>query len=105
MTTSARKAADGDVVVAKYDLKGRKAVKLHLEPRAMRAGFDETAALLVLDLVDGRTLGFPYRLFPTLADATPEQRAAVSIEADGYALRWEEIDEDIAVPHLLGLPY
>jgi hypothetical protein len=33
-----------------------------------------------------------------LNDATDEQLAAVRIEVNGYALRWDELDEDLTVP-------
>jgi hypothetical protein len=32
-----------------------------------------------------------------LKQATNEQLAAVKVEVNGYALRWEELDEDITV--------
>lgn len=86
-------------------LGSRHAAKLALEPRASKAWVDDAAATLWVELVDGRMLGVPIAYFPVIADATPTDRAAVSIEADGDALRWEELDEDIAVPHLLGLGY
>jgi hypothetical protein len=86
-------------------LADRHAAKLTLEPRASKAWVDEAAATLWVELLDGRTLGVPIAYFPTIADAPATDRAAVAIEADGYALRWERLDEDIAVPHLLGLSY
>jgi len=36
-------------------------------------------------------------VFPTLKDATKEQREAVIIKPWGDAMRWEEIDEDIHI--------
>lgn len=83
----------------------RRAVRLDFSPRATRAWIDEAASTLWVELVDGRTLGVPVAYFPIIADASPSDRAAVTIEAEGDALRWEGLDEDIAVPHLLGLPY
>ena len=75
----------------------------HLDPRATRVWFDDDT--LWLDLVDGRTLGVPIVWLPAVDKAAPEERAAVTIEADGSALRWDALDEDVAVPHLLGLTY
>lgn len=57
---------------------------------------DET---LGVNLSDGRTLGVPLVWFPRLLDATPEQRAAVTLSPRG--LHWEEIDEDISVAGLI----
>ena len=42
-------------------------------------------------------LSLALEVFPTLKDATPEQRNAVEIEPWGDAMRWEEIDEDIHI--------
>ncbi len=39
--------------------------------------------------------------FRILAAATDEQLARVKIEVNGYALRWEELDEDITVPGIV----
>jgi hypothetical protein len=54
--------------------------------------------MVFLELTDGRILGFPASRFERLKNATDEQLRAVRLELDGYALRWEEIDEDITVP-------
>jgi len=54
--------------------------------------------MVFLELSDGRILGFPASRFQRLKNATDEQLRAVRLELDGYALRWEEIDEDITVP-------
>jgi hypothetical protein len=66
----------------------------------------ESAALRVwvdlrtvfLELTDGRIVGFPADRFKILQKATNEQLQKVSLEVDGFALRWEELDEDITVP-------
>jgi len=54
--------------------------------------------MVFLELSDGRILGFPASRFQRLKNATDEQLRAVRLELEGYALRWEEIDEDITVP-------
>jgi hypothetical protein len=58
-----------------------------------------------LILVDGRELGVPLAWFPRLAAATTEQRRAFELLDQGVEIRWEEIDEDVSVPNLLGVPY
>jgi hypothetical protein len=54
--------------------------------------------MVFLELTDGRILGFPANRFHRLKNATDEELRAVRLELDGYALRWEVIDEDITVP-------
>ena len=46
---------------------------------------------------EGNTLSLDLEVFPTLKDATKEQREAVIIKPWGDAMRWEEIDEDIHI--------
>ncbi|NQU65392.1 MAG: DUF2442 domain-containing protein [SAR324 cluster bacterium] len=58
---------------------------------------------------DGRIFGFPADRFRILKKATDEQLKKVTLRIDGYALRWEELDEDITVPGVVAgnfqLPY
>ena len=54
---------------------------------------------LWVDLSDGRTLGVPLAWFPKLLQATPAQRAAVTISTRG--LHWYGLDENISVDALL----
>lgn len=69
------------------------------EPAAVRAWTE--GRTVYLELHDGRIVGFPVDRFRLLAAATDEQLAKVEIELNGYALRWEELDEDITVPGIL----
>jgi hypothetical protein len=57
--------------------------------------------IIYVELHDGRIVGFPADRFRILASATDEQLAKVQVEVNGYALRWEELDEDITVPGIL----
>lgn len=50
-----------------------------------------------IELVDGRIIGFPPSRFKRLLNASSEQLEKVTLEVDGTALRWEELDEDISV--------
>ena len=54
--------------------------------------------MIYLELTDGRIIGFPAGRFKRLRGATDEQLKQVRVEVDGFALRWEELDEDITVP-------
>lgn len=52
---------------------------------------------IFIELTDGRTIGFPADRFKILSKATEEQLKEVTIRLNGYALRWENLDEDITV--------
>ena len=65
------------------------------EPAALRAWVENR--MVFLELTDGRIVGFPANRFRRLRDASPEQLAKVALELNGYAMRWEELDEDITV--------
>ena len=54
-----------------------------------------------LELSDGRILGFPANRFILLKRATDEELKEVSLEINGTALRWENLDEDLTVQGIL----
>jgi len=54
--------------------------------------------MVFLELTDGRVVGFPANRFTRLRDASAEQLQEVTLKLNGYALRWENLDEDITVP-------
>lgn len=66
------------------------------EPAALRVWTEKRTVFF--ELTDGRIIGFPADRFPLLAKATDAELAEVELRLDGYALRWEKIDEDITVP-------
>lgn len=66
------------------------------EPAALRVWVERRT--LFFELTDGRIFGFPADRFKILRGATEEQSQKVTLELDGFALRWEELDEDITVP-------
>ena len=70
--------------------------RLSVEPTALRTWAE--GRMIYVELHDGRIVGFPADRFRILAAATDEQLAEVQLEVNGYALRWEELDEDITVP-------
>jgi hypothetical protein len=55
-------------------------------------------------LEDGRTLGVPLVWFPRLDKASLEQRSKWDLIPGGDAVHWPDIDEDLSVAGLLGLP-
>jgi hypothetical protein len=65
------------------------------EPYAVRVWVE--ARMVYVELTDGRIVGFPADRFKILSQASDEQLADVTLEVDGYALRWEELDEDLTV--------
>ena len=69
------------------------------EPAAVRVWVEQR--MVFLELTDGRIVGFPADRFRRLKDASAEQLREVRLELDGYALRWEDLDEDITVPGIV----
>lgn len=69
------------------------------EPAALRAWADKR--MIYLELTDSRVIGFPADRFRILKSATDEQLKEVTVRLNGYALRWEILDEDITVPGIL----
>ncbi|MBK1731179.1 DUF2442 domain-containing protein [Thiococcus pfennigii] len=65
------------------------------EPCALRAWAE--GRMIYLELTDGRIVGFPADRFRILSAAPEEKLKEVSVELNGYALRWEELDEDLTV--------
>jgi hypothetical protein len=57
--------------------------------------------MVFLELTDGRIIGFPADRFKILANATEEQLEQVQLRLNGYALRWEALDEDITVAGII----
>jgi hypothetical protein len=81
--------------------------EVNVEPAAIRSWSE--GRIIFIELTDGRIIGFPADRFRILKNATEEQLKEVTLRLDGYALRWEELDEDITVPGVVAgnfqLPY
>jgi hypothetical protein len=77
------------------------------EPAAIRVWVE--LRTVFIELTDGRIIGFPADRFHLLAKATDDQLQEVTLRLNGYALRWEDLDEDITVPGIVAgnfqLPY
>jgi len=77
------------------------------EPAAIRAWVEDRTVFI--ELTDGRIIGFPASRFAILAKASDDELKKVSLRLDGFALRWEDLDEDITVPGIVAgyfqLPY
>jgi len=73
--------------------------ELVIEPAAIRAWTKER--MIFIELTDSRIIGFPADRFKRLKEADDDQLKKVKVRLNGFALRWEEIDEDITVPGIL----
>lgn len=62
-----------------------------------------TADTLNVVLADGREISAPIGWFPSLMDATDEQRRNWRLIGGGIGIRWEDLDEDISVAGLLSI--
>ena len=69
------------------------------EPAAIRVWAEKRT--IFLELTDGRIFGFPADRFRILKQATDTQLNEVTLRLDGFALRWESLDEDITVPGVI----
>jgi hypothetical protein len=70
--------------------------------RATHVYFD--AEHIHVSLADGREISAPLDWFPRLLRATNELRLQWELIGRGVGIHWEDIDEDISVAGLLGLP-
>jgi len=69
------------------------------EPIALKAW--SIGRNVFIELTDGRTISFPADRFVILSKATAEQLKEVKIRLNGFALRWESLDEDITVKGII----
>ena len=60
-----------------------------------------TEDTIAVDLMDGRTIVVPLAWYPTLLEATAEQRTNWKVSGAGYAIHWPDIDEDLSTEGLL----
>ena len=79
------------------------ASRLKIQPAIIR-DVDVDAEWLTLRLTDGRELKAPTATSDRLVHATPAQRENWTLEALGTAVHWPDLDEDIGVWTLLGVP-
>jgi hypothetical protein len=73
--------------------------EVYTEPAAIRTWAEKR--MIFVELTDGRIIGFPADRFKILKNATDEQLKEVKIRLNGYALRWDSLDEDITVPGIV----
>jgi hypothetical protein len=61
---------------------------------------------LFVSLSDGREIVVPYRKVEWLhwlGEASPEQRDHWSLEPEGFAVYWEDLDDGFEIVHLLAM--
>ena len=73
--------------------------EIQIEPAAIKVWAE--GRMIYFELTDRRTIGFPADRFRILKEATEEQLKKVEIRLNGFALRWESLDEDITVLGIL----
>jgi hypothetical protein len=71
-------------------------------PRAVSAIVNATH--LRVTLLDGREIAVPVEWFDWLERGTQAQRADFPIIEDGAGIVWNQLDDSLSVPRLLGLP-
>jgi hypothetical protein len=57
--------------------------------------------MVFIELTDGRIVGFPASRFKRLIEVSDAEFSKVELRLDGFALRWEGLDEDITVPGIV----
>ena len=72
------------------------------DPAAIDVRIDESA--ISVTLADGREITAPMAWFPKLRDATREQRDNWRLIGRGEGIHWADLDEDVSIGSLLGLP-
>jgi hypothetical protein len=70
-----------------------------VEPAAIKAWTE--GRTIYIELTDSRIIGFPADRFKRLLKATDDQLKGVETRLNGFALRWESLDEDITVPGIV----
>jgi hypothetical protein len=71
-------------------------------PRAARAHID--GSRLWVGLEDGREISVPIAWFDWLSAASSEQQGDLRIIEGGLGVWWEQLEDGVSVPWLLGLP-
>jgi len=74
-------------------------LNVKIDPLAVDVSF--TRDSLHVTLADGREVSAPLEWFPRLRKATAAQKKRWRLIGKGIGIRWEDVDEDIAVETLL----
>lgn len=72
-------------------------------PRATAVAVE--AGRIRVRLSDGRDIGIPTSWYPWLETATDEQLVDVEIIEEGLGVWWEQLEDGLSVPGMLGLSH
>lgn len=75
----------------------RRSEKAEQIPEALAISAWVEGRMVFIELTDGRIIGFPADRFKLLKNASEKDLAEVELRLNGYALRWEKLDEDLTV--------
>ena len=73
-----------------------------LDAQALNVEFVGASIRVILD--DGREISAPLAWFPRLRDASDTPRANCRLIGQGEGVHWPDLDEDVSVNALLGVP-
>lgn len=71
------------------------------EPRVESARYDHETHRIVINLMNGMTFMIPVGMLEGLAEALPQELAAIDVTPSRAGLHWEKLDVDFSVPALL----
>ncbi len=54
----------------------------------------------IIELDNGQKVAVPFRLYPRLTHASPEELRNCRLIGDGEGIHWEDLDEDISVDNI-----
>ena len=77
--------------------------KAKIDFNAMAIDVELDDHMLRVRLANGREITAPLECFPSLRDATPEQRTRWELLGGGHGIHWQDPDEDISVRGLMRL--
>lgn len=100
-TTPQRELSDAEILAQIPAARARAARAYRAGRLAINAHYDVAHDRVVMELSNGCLFGFPVRMISWLADATPEELAAVEVSPGGTGLHWEALDVDLSVSGLL----
>ena len=76
-------------------------VDKHIETEPLAQNVRVEGRMVYLELTDRRIIAFPADRFKILSKASDDDLKKVELRLNGYAMRWEELDEDITVKGIL----
>ena len=77
----------------------------HGTPRALQVSFDRKPRTFRIVLSNGAALSVPAGLIPSVASASDQASADVCVGPAGLAIRWNRLDLDLSVSHLVTLAF